>query len=58
MFRNGVVANLLLGLMSKSWVLVQQLKGASEVYDLEKEEIDLRRPTRDSEFQSFLIVVS
>lgn len=36
MFRNGVVANLLLGLISKPWVLVQQLKGASEVYDLEK----------------------
>jgi len=58
MFRNGVVANLLLGLMSKPWVLVQRLKGASEEYDLEKEKVDLRRARRDSEFQSFLMVVS
>jgi len=57
MFRNGVVTNLL-GRTSNSWVLVQRLKGASEAYDLEKEEIDLRRARRDNECQSFFIFVN
>lgn len=57
MFRNGVVTNLL-GRVSNSWVLVQRLKGASEAYDLEKEEIDLRRARRDNEFKTFLMLVN
>lgn len=57
MVRNGVVTNLL-GWMSNSWVLVQRLKGASQEYDLEKEEIDLRRARRESECQSFLMLVN